>query len=138
PLLTFLFYDALGITLYTGAYLALGRLIGARVDKLASIAHSVSGASVGIALLAAFLLVVRRFMQRRKFQAAVRTSRITPQELLDLIERGENPFTVDLRHPLDMLTDARVIPGAMRLTPAQLTARSNDIPHDREIVLYCT
>ena len=138
PLLSFLFYDVLGNALYTGGYLALGRIIGARVDKLASIAHSVSGASIGIALLFAFLLIVRRYMQRRKFQASVQTSRITPQELLDLIERGANPFMVDLRHPLDMLTDARVIPGAMRLTPAQLTARPNDIPHDREIILYCT
>jgi rhodanese-related sulfurtransferase len=68
----------------------------------------------------------------------VRTSRITPDELRALIEGGQNPFIVDLRHPLDMLTDPRVIPGAIRLTPDQLTARHNEIPRDREIILYCT
>jgi biuret amidohydrolase len=39
---------------------------------------------------------------------------------------------------LDTLPDPRVIPGAIRVTPDELSARRDEIPRDREIVLYCT
>jgi membrane protein DedA with SNARE-associated domain len=135
---TFLLYDVLGSIFYAATYLAAGRLIGGRIDRLAAVAHSVSSASIALAVLGAVAVVGHRYEQRRKFRRLVRTSRITPQELRDLIESGQNPFIVDLRHPLDMLTDPRVIPGAMRLTPDQLTATESAIPLDREIILYCT
>lgn len=135
---TFLFYDVIGSILYAGTYLAAGRLIGGRIDRIAAVAQSVSSASLGLAVLGAVAVVGHRYEQRRKFRRLVRTSRITPQELRGLIEGGEKPFIVDLRHPLDMLTDPRVIPGAMRLTPDQLTAREITIPLDREVILYCT
>jgi rhodanese-related sulfurtransferase len=51
---------------------------------------------------------------------------------------GENPYIIDLRHPLDMLVDPRIIPGATRMTPDELSSRYTEIPRDREIILYCT
>jgi len=65
-------------------------------------------------------------------------SRITPNELLNFIEGGLNPLIVDLRHPLDTLHDPRVIPGAIRPAPDELVARQDQIPRDRELILYCT
>ncbi len=50
----------------------------------------------------------------------------------------ERPFIVDLRHPLDVLTDPLVLPGALRIGPEELKLRRELIPHDRDIVLYCT
>ena len=48
------------------------------------------------------------------------------------------PFIVDLRHPLDVLTDPEVLPGALRIGPDELRLHRDEIPSDREIVLYCT
>jgi rhodanese-related sulfurtransferase len=45
---------------------------------------------------------------------------------------------VDLRHPLDVLADPLVLPGALRIGPDDLKKRSDTIPRDRDIVLYCT
>jgi rhodanese-related sulfurtransferase len=45
---------------------------------------------------------------------------------------------VDLRHPLDVMTDPLVLPGALRLGPDELKQRKEMIPHDRDVVLYCT
>jgi len=50
----------------------------------------------------------------------------------------EPPFIVDLRHPLDVLADPLVLPGALRIGPDDLKKRSDSIPRDRDIVLYCT
>ncbi len=65
-------------------------------------------------------------------------ARIMPEELRELMEGGENPYIIDLRHPLDMLPDPRLIPGAVRMYPGELSARQQEIPRDREIILYCT
>jgi membrane protein DedA with SNARE-associated domain len=137
-LATFLFYDLLGSALYVGTYLTAGRVVGNRLDKLAALQNSISNVSIGLAVLVALVFVVRRYELRRAFQRLVRMSRITPQELRELNEGGKTPFIVDLRHPVDMLADPQVIPGAIRLTPGELAARQSEIPRDREIILYCT
>ena len=138
PLFSFLFHDFLGSLLYVGAYLGVGRLLGNRIDKLSIFAHSIKSASLGLAIIGAMAILSWRSYRGRRFRSDVRVARITPEELRDLIERQQSPYIVDLRHPLDMLTDPRVIPGAIRMIPDELSALHNEIPRDREIILYCT
>ena len=135
---SFIAYDFLGSALYVGSYVALGRLVGDRIDELSIAVHSLSNAALGVALLAALAIVAWRVEQRRRFRRGLRMSRITPEDLRELIDQGLNPFIVDLRHAVDLLPDARVIPGAIRLTPDELSARYDEIPRDREVILYCT
>jgi hypothetical protein len=136
--LSFLSYDLLGSLLYVGTYLAIGRLLGDRVDKLSVFASSIKSVALALAIVIALLIVGWRFYQRRRFENQVKVARITPEEVLELIERGQNPYIVDLRHPLDMLSDPRLLPGAIRMTPEELWLRHSQIPRDREIILYCT
>ena len=124
--------------MYVGSYVALGRLVGDRIDELSIAVHSLSNAALGVALLAALAIVAWRVEQRRRFRRGLRMSRIAPEDLRELIDQGLNPFIVDLRHAIDLLPDARVIPGAIRLTPDELSARYDEIPRDREVILYCT
>jgi len=135
-LLSFLSFDLLGGLLYVSTYLAAGRILGARIEKISAVANSLKSASLLLALLAALAIIAWRFYERRKVRSAV--ARISPEELRTHIDRGENPYIVDLRHPLDMLADPRTIVGAIRMTPDELSARYNEIPRDREVVLYCT
>ena len=135
---SFLAYDLLGSGLYVGSYVALGRLVGERIDELSIVLHSAANAALGVALLAALAIVGWRVEQRRRLRRGLRMSRITPDDLRELIDRGSNPFIVDLRHTVDLVADARVIPGAIRLTPDELSARYDEIPRDREVILYCT
>jgi membrane protein DedA with SNARE-associated domain len=99
-------------------------------------------AFVPVILLLFFVLIVMNvFMKayyRRQFIKEVAASRIEPQELNSQIEAGDEPFVVDLRHPLDFLTDPRIVPGAVRISPDELAAHINAIPKDRDIILYCT
>ncbi len=75
----------------------------------------------------------RRHEDRRKG-----LRKITPEELKRALEAGEALAIVDLRHPLDFLPDPRIIPGAIRMSPHEVTTRHAEIPRDREVVLYCT
>jgi membrane protein DedA with SNARE-associated domain len=135
---SFLVYDLLGSVLYVGSFVALGRIVADRIDQVSFVFHSMTNAAIGVAVLAALAIVAWRFQRRRAFRQGLRMARIAPEELRDLIERGQNPVIVDLRHALDVLPDPRVIPGAIRLTPDELAARHAEIPRDRDIILYCT
>jgi membrane protein DedA with SNARE-associated domain len=138
PLAAFIVYDFLGGVLYVGAYLVAGRLLGDRIDKLDMLTGSLRTATAGFAVVGTLAILGWRYRQRHKFLADLRTARIKPQELLEMLNRGEKPYIVDLRHPLDFLPDPRVVPGAVRMTPDEVTARQQEIPRDREIILYCT
>ncbi len=63
---------------------------------------------------------------------------IAPEELKRALEAGEPLAVIDLRHPLDFLPDPRVIPGAIRISPEEIATRHQEIPRDRDVVLYCT
>jgi rhodanese-related sulfurtransferase len=134
----FFLYEIPGNIVYIGAWLFLGRMIGRRIETLFLPAHFATGVTFGVALLGMITLVVFRYTQRRRLRSQIRSSCIAPRELYDLIRHGNHPLIVDLRHPLDMITDPRMIPGAIRLPPDQLPARGPDLPRDRDIILYCT
>jgi membrane protein DedA with SNARE-associated domain len=82
--------------------------------------------------------IILKAYRRQMFIREVAAQRIEPQELQEQILAGAEPYIVDLRHPLDFLVDPRTIPGAVRISPDDLEARSDVIPRDREIILYCT
>lgn len=135
---SFLVCDLVGAILYSGAYLLAGRLIGDRVDKLNLLTDSMKTATAGLAIAGTLVILAWRYRQRRAFLNDLRMSRITPEDLLSTIERGEQPYIIDLRHVLDFVPDPRVIPGAIRMSPEEVTERQQEIPRDREIILYCT
>lgn len=138
PVAQFILYDVLGIVLYVGAYLVAGHLLGGRIDRLEMFAGTMKTAAAGLAFAGAAAIVAWRLHQRRKFFTGLRTARIQPEAVLAMMENGERPYIIDLRHPLDILPDPRVIPGAIRMTPDEVSARQAEIPRDREIILYCT
>ena len=137
-LASFFAYDLLGSALYVGSYIAVGRFVGDGIEEQFVVAQSMTSAVLGVAALAALAIVAWRLVQRRRFRRDLRMSRITVEDLRELIDRGVKPFIVDLRHAVDVMTDGRVIPGAVRLTPDELSARFKEIPRNRDVILYCS
>jgi membrane protein DedA with SNARE-associated domain len=132
----FLAVDALGIAIWSGAYVGVGYLFADQLElALAYVQRLGSGLVVLVAgLFAAWVLW--KFIQRRRFLKQLDVARITPEELRDRLDAGEHPCIVDLRGGLE--TDSIPIPGAVRLSAEDLTAGSTQIPRDREIILYCS
>jgi membrane protein DedA with SNARE-associated domain/rhodanese-related sulfurtransferase len=135
---SFLFYDGIGAALWVGVLLALGRFFGdllKRNTHLLSWAGHFSGALLILAV-AAFLLA--RVYRRHATLKRLAASRLEPIELKRQLDAGEEVFIVDLRHPLELLPDPYTLPGAVHLSPETLSARHQEIPRDRDVVLYCT
>jgi membrane protein DedA with SNARE-associated domain len=132
----FLLYDAAGATLWSGAYIALGYLFSSQLDRLLAYASGM-GSSLLILVAALFAVWIgTKYVQRRMFLQRLKGDRITPEELQDRLNAGEDLVIVDLRSGLS--ADAPGIPGAIRLSPDGLTQRSHEIPRDRDIILFCS
>jgi rhodanese-related sulfurtransferase len=52
------------------------------------------------------------------------------------LNAGEDLYIVDLRSQLN--GESELIPGATRMSPEELAGRSQEIPRDREIILFCS
>jgi hypothetical protein len=135
---SFLLYDLGGSVLYVLSFAGVGLALANSVEKLDALTSHAHWPGVALILIACGVLVGQRVWQRRKFLREIYDARIEPKELISLIEAGEKPFIVDLRHPLDFLPHPKLIPGALRILPDEVMERIADFPHDREIILYCT
>ena len=55
-----------------------------------------------------------------------------------MIEGDGDVDIVDLRHAMSIELEPHRIPGARVMTLEEIEARHEEIPRDRDIVLYCT
>jgi len=134
----FLFFDALGALIWVGAYTGLGFVFSDQIERVAASASELGARLVGIVAVALTGYIGWKYLQRRRFLRRLRIDRITPEELKRKLDAGENVVVVDLRHSLDFEAEPATIPGAIQLSPDQLEQRHQEIPRDRDLVLYCT
>jgi membrane protein DedA with SNARE-associated domain len=134
----FLFFDTLGSLLWAGTFLGVGYVFTNQIEKVAEQAESLGRGLfvILVAVLAAYILY--KFATRQKFLRELRISRISVDELKKKIDDGEDLTIFDLRHSLDFEADPETIPGASRIDSSELQAKGGSLPHDREVILYCT
>ena len=135
----FLTFNSLGSILWCGCFLGIGYLFRERVTDIALWMGQFKW-SLALALLVVIpgAYIGFKYWQRRRFAREVWMERISPEELLRRIQADESVVVVDLRHGLDFLPDPRTLPNAIRIPPNELEQRYEEIPRDREVVLYCT
>ena len=141
--LTFVLYDMAGSLLWAGAWLFAGRFFGDLARRSSDFFAVLGHFGIALVLLTVLTLVIFRLVKRSRFLAQLEGLRLEPEQLWAMITDAESaghdlPFIIDLRHPLDVLTDPLVLPGALRIGPDELKQRRQIIPTDRDIVLYCT
>jgi membrane protein DedA with SNARE-associated domain len=134
----FLIFDGLGALLYLGTFVGLGFVFSSQLEQVAA---RVAGLGLSLLVilgggLAAYILW--KYIQRRRFIRGLRIARITPEDLKKKIEAGEEIVVVDLRGSLDFEAAPQTIPGAIRLAPDKVEEGHQQIPRDRDIVLFCT
>jgi len=137
-LASFLFFDGIGASLWVGLLLLIGRLFGDALKRDPSLldwAGRFSGALLILGVTGFFLV---RLYRRRVVLKQLAASRLEPEDLKRLLDAGEPVCIIDLRHPLELVPDPFMLPGALHFTPEALAARHLEIPRDRDVVLYCT
>jgi membrane protein DedA with SNARE-associated domain len=127
-----------GALLWASAWMSIGWIFRHQLDRVVAYTHQ-AGVRLGLVMAVAFLAwLAFKWEQRRRFLRNLWIARVGPLELKQLMDTGEQPVVVDLRGRLDFESDPVLIPGALRLDPAELEKGDLGIPKEQEIVVYCT
>jgi membrane protein DedA with SNARE-associated domain len=132
----FIAFDVAGCLLWISAYVAVGYIFS---DQLETVAAYAARMGSGLVLLLAALLaawIAWKFIQRKRFLKKLAVARITAEELREKLDAGEDIVIVDVRSGLDAETDP--LPGALHISAEELAVRHQEIPRDRDIVLFCS
>ena len=139
----FLAYDMAGSLIWASVYVFGGRFFGDLAKRSVPFFHFLARFGVLLFAVALIAWILKRIWDQRTFLKNLRDAGITGPELMSMMQmaeasEGKQPFIVDLRHPLDYLPDPRVLPGAVRISPAELEKRCDLLPRDTDVILYCT
>lgn len=135
---SFLFFDGIGSALWVGALLAGGRFFGDLLNHDTRVLDWAGRFSGALLLLGILIFFAVRLVRRRMVLKQLAAARLEPEELKRRLDAGEPVFIVDLRHPLELLPDPYTLPGALHFSPDALAERQQEIPRDRDVVLFCT
>ena len=109
-----------------------------RSRKIAQSAAALGGWLLVVLVLGFIGYVVYKYIARQNFLRDLRISRISVDELKQKIDAGEQLAIVDLRHSIDFEANPETIPGAYRMDARELSEKSEQLPQNREVILYCT
>ena len=138
PLGRFLLFDLGGSVIFVGSLLLVGRLFGDLLDKDPRILNWAGHFGGALLVLGILGFLASRIYRRQSYLKKLRTARLEPEALKMMLDSGEPVYIVDLRHPLELLPDPFILPGAHHVSPDALAEHSSEIPLDRDVVLYCT
>lgn len=130
--------DLAGVSLWAGSAVALGWGFRTQVEWLLDWLSAFGRASVLILLCALAGYILIKWIERVRFQRLLAKSRITPAELKERLDRGEEISIVDLRSGLAYQADGTKIAGAIHIPPGEFHARYKEIPAGKPVVMYCT
>ncbi len=138
PVASFLLFDGLGTVVWCGVGIGVGVVFHDAIDDALAVLGRLGGGAV--AVLAALLLVfiAAKWWRRRQLTQLLALSRITAHELRTLVEAKPEPLVLDVRSRSVRRQDPRRIPGALVVELDELERTIATLPHDREVVLYCT
>ena len=71
-------------------------------------------------------------------ETMVEVTRVTPEEVQQRMERGEEFTFVDARNEQAWRDSDVKLPGAVRVPADEAGKRVGDLPKDRTIITYCT
>ncbi|HTD86049.1 MAG TPA: DedA family protein/thiosulfate sulfurtransferase GlpE [Candidatus Binatia bacterium] len=134
----FFFFAGVGALLYAGGVILLGVLLRNQLEQvIAALASLGNGALALLGILAAVFIGLK-FYKRQRLLRELRMARITVDELHQKLQAGENPLILDLRASAELDQDPSIIRGALHVAVSDIEAGEQEIPLDREIVLYCS
>ena len=138
PAWKFLAADGAGSAIWSGAYLGAGFLFRNQLEDAAEAVRR-TGSGVLLALIGLLALYISwKYYQRQRFIRELRIARVRPDELRKMIESGCEIVIVDLRRAMEVQQDPVKLPGALWIAAEELNERHEEIPREKEVVLYCS
>ena len=131
----FIAMDTAGSVLWSGAYLIVGWCFRDQLELAALLLAKLGSGLIGVLVGSLLLYIAFKYIQRQRVYRKLRIARITPRELKQRMDEGENVIIIDLRSEFEW-ADGR-IPGSLAPVGDDLETM---IPSNTksEVVLYCS
>lgn len=136
-MLTFMLLNTLGALLWAGIFVGLGAYFHTEVENIIKAAAEfgvVAGASLAGLVIAYFAY---KIIVRQRFLRTLRMRKLTPQDVYERIERGDDLHIIDLRHDYDVKALPHLLPNALRVPMEAIEQHAPRIPRDSDILLCC-
>ena len=135
----FLTYSVLGGALWVGAALLGGVLLRPQIEQLLPRLAGLGGTAIALLLLLLAAYVAYKWWERYRFKRALDMARISVAELYQQLQHeAPPPVVLDVRSATAQGLQRQRIPGALHLPVQDVTRHLDALPHDRDIILYCT
>ena len=134
----FFFFDGAGSLLYGGGFILVGVLFSHQLEQIIDALAGLGRSALGLVAGLVALYIGYKYFQRHRLLRELRMARITVDELHQKLEAGENPLILDLRPHAELEQDPALIRGALHMTLDEVERRQQEIPRDRDIILYCS
>ncbi|WEF30750.1 DedA family protein/thiosulfate sulfurtransferase GlpE [Pseudoduganella chitinolytica] len=132
----FFSFSALGGLLWSLTGISIGAYFHANVDQVLDMLATMGSTALTVLGILLGLFVLFKYIERRRFQRAMQTERISVEQLKTLLADGHEPVLVDARSATAQQM-APPVPGALLLNGDARTILAA-LPRDRHIVVYCS
>lgn len=133
----FLLFSSAGILIWVNAYILVGYIFSDELERALAYAMGMGRTLFVLVGGGLTMYILRKYALRQRFLRELSIARITPEELKEKLDSGEDMMIIDVRQELDFEADPYIIPGAVRIRFEQ--AESNPVVSgNREIIVYCT
>lgn len=133
---TFLSFSVLGGLLWSLTGISIGAYFHSDVDQVLGILETMGSTALMVLGSLLILFILYKYVERKRFQKAMQTERISIDQLRDLLDEGHDPIMVDARSATAQMLEPAV-PGALLVNGDPLGVVSA-LPKDRHIIVYCS
>ncbi len=134
----FLAIDALGSLLYGGGFIYLGHVFSDQIHLIALALADVGASVLRLVIGVGLVYIGVKYWQRQRIRRELRMAKITAAELRWKQAAEEKLVILDVRSGAELELDATLIPGAVHLRVDEIEQRHQEIPRDREVIVYCS
>lgn len=134
----FLLYDAAGAFVWAGVAVAIGRTFHRTFDRIFATLENLGWWAIVAVLSALALFILVKWWQRLRFYKHLRMSRVSVEQLHQMLQSEDPPLVVDVRSTSSRRKDPHRIPTAIVASRDTVGAQVRELPPHKDIVLYCT
>jgi membrane protein DedA with SNARE-associated domain/rhodanese-related sulfurtransferase len=134
----FFLFDTLGSLLYAGTFILLGVLFSHQLEQVIDALAGLGKSALAVVAVFVALYLGYKYLQRYRLLRELNMTRITVDELHQKQQAGEMLVILDLRPRSELDKNPSLIRGALHMTLEEMQLRQQEIPRDRDIVVYCS
>jgi membrane protein DedA with SNARE-associated domain/rhodanese-related sulfurtransferase len=138
PYRRFILYDGLGCLLWSGVYVGAGVIFSREIERVLASMSWLGRGSLAVLFALLSIYVGAKFLHRRRLRRLHRLVRISPDEVVRLLEEDPDLVILDARSMVARSEDPRLLPRSILLDERRAIDVLPKGRRDQTIVTFCT